>query len=626
MFNFFKKKKKEINTAKVRNFNNAMKIIEDFVSLEEFDKALRWIDEIIDKENKSFSIHIDKIKEKEKKKEINKFNKKIKKLKDKKSQILNKKTKYEIKTKLKKIELEKNYLKKELPKKILSWDIKEATYLLNTFLSKNKDNVDCIKFVNSQKEKINKLLEKIKKQKEKSIKKNAYMEARELLWDIKVEKEQKKDKKDISLSNKIKYIFKSYINIAKTIKEKRLLNEVSFLIETQKYKNEWDLKSKLATIHSWISKEISWFNINWYDIYWKILWADKISWDSIWFHESKKDYTFFIWDATWHGIKAWFIITQLTKRFDDLVKKFSLEKICMEVNNSLKQELKSWNFITSVFFNIEKKDPSKIFFVWMWHEPMFLYKKKLNEIQKVIPWWLASWIRIIKDLSSIHKKTINLEDWDVLLTYTDGIIEEKNENSQMYWFERIQKKFKELAQKWYDTNSIYNQMVDDLKSFKWWISKFNDDVTLLVIKRDEKKQILKETKEIEDILEKQWLDKKLSKKMKWKNKEEIFEALKKEQKIKETKNIIRALDVLYKTWELPKLKQDCIKYIREWYIHKKINFFLKKSLENEENFKLKQKNKKLQDKYNVLKELYNKWDYETVIRECSDIISKDWNI
>ena len=43
-------------------------------------------------------------------------------------------------------------------------------------------------------------------------------------------------------------------------------------------------------------------------------------------------------------------------------------------------------------------------------------------------------------------------------------------------------------------------------------------------------------------------------------------------------------------------------------------------------FKIKQKEQKMRDKYNVLLELYKKWDYETVINECSNIISKDWSI
>ena len=73
------------------------------------------------------------------------------------------------------------------------------------------------------------------------------------------------------------------------------------------------------------------------------------------------------------------------------------------------------------------------------------------------------------------------------------------------------------------------------------------------------------------------------------------------------------------------LKQEAIRYIKEWYIDKKINNYLKKALENENKYKIEQKNIKMQNKYNVLIWLYKKWDYDTVIKEVEDIILKDWN-
>jgi hypothetical protein len=34
----------------------------------------------------------------------------------------------------------------------------------------------------------------------------------------------------------------------------------------------------------------------------------------------------------------------------------------------------------------------------------------------------------------------------------------------------------------------------------------------------------------------------------------------------------------------------------------------------------------MENKYNILKQLLKKWDYETVIKEVENIIAKDWNI
>ena len=74
------------------------------------------------------------------------------------------------------------------------------------------------------------------------------------------------------------------------------------------------------------------------------------------------------------------------------------------------------------------------------------------------------------------------------------------------------------------------------------------------------------------------------------------------------------------------MKQEAIRFIKEWYIDKKINFYLKKAIANEEKYKIKQKEDRVKNKYNVLVELLKKDDLNTVIKEAEDIIWKDWNI
>jgi hypothetical protein len=49
-------------------------------------------------------------------------------------------------------------------------------------------------------------------------------------------------------------------------------------------------------------------------------------------------------------------------------------------------------------------------------------------------------------------------------------------------------------------------------------------------------------------------------------------------------------------------------------------------MSNEIKYKINLKNKKIENRYNIIEQLYKKWDYETVIRELEDIISKDWEI
>lgn len=628
MFGLFRKKKKNIDTSEIKNFNNIIKIIEDFILFEEFDKASKAINEVLYKENESFKYYIETVEEKNKKEELEKFKAKIKRIEKLKVKNDEKKKKYEKELKEKRKKEEIKIITKKTQELIWTWNFDEAISLINNFFEKTWNNdVDIINFVSKQKKIIAKQLEKYKQKKEREIKKDALKEAQELIWEIKNDIKEDTKTENINFLQKLKNKFNFYWSFKKRLKDKRLLDEVNLLLQSQNEKSELVAKSKLAQIHSWISREIYWEKINWYDLYWKIMWADKISWDSLGFHKWKNDYTFFIWDATGHWIRAWFIISQMTKKFHELAWNWSIEKLTMEINNSLKQELKSWNFITSIFFNINKNSKDHIDFIWMWHEPMFIFRKASWKVEKVIPGWLAAWIRIIKDISLVKKKEIILNDWDVLICYTDWIVEAKSDGNEMYSIDRIAKKLEEYCRNPKNNlEEIYKKFIDDLKTFTWWRANYNDDVTLLLLKRDKNKEILEKESDVNNIIAKEWIDKKFKKKIIWKSLEEIREEILQIQKENALKNIIRSLDILYKTWELPKLKQDCIRHIKEWYIHKKINFYLKKALDNENDFKINQKNKKMQDKYNVLKELYKKWDFETVITECSTIISKDWNI
>lgn len=623
MINIFRFKKRKIDTTSVDSFNKAIKTIDWIVASWDYNKALKAAKEIKVKENESFKDFIENLKEKEKKNEIKKFKKRILYIEKLIEKIETKKRIYAKNLKKKEEKLEQNQIDKTINDLIWQKKFIEAGSVLNNYFEKNESNYNIIDFINKKKKEIKKAIEKHKKEEKKEIQNNVLLEAKELVWDIKSEIKSDQTFRNFSFFKNLK----NKLNLKKKYKEKKLIDEVSLLIQNNNNKNDFLARSKLEKAHSWLSKEIFWEKINWYELYGKIIWADKISWDALWYVETKNDYKFFIWDATWHGIRAWLIISNLTKKFNEISKSKPIENVVFEVNNVLKQDLKSWNFVTSIFFSIDKKNHSIIKIIWMWHEPIFIYRKETKTIEKVIPWWLAAWIRLIKDISQVKHKDIILQDWDILISYTDWLTESRNESGEMYSIERVGEKLLDIARNnKASIQDIYDFIKNDLKQFTWWKLNYNDDVSILIIKRDKNKNIIKNKEDIEEIIVKEWIYKNYKNKLKWKTYEEIQNEITQYKNKNEIKNIIKNLDSLYKAWEITKLKHDSIRYIKEWYIHKKINFYLKKSLENENVFKIKQKNKKIQDKYNVLKELYKKWDYDTVIQECSNIISKDWNI
>ncbi len=636
MFGFWNKNKK-IDTWEIKQFKDAIRTIISFIALSEWPKARKAIEEIEQKENEWLNKAIEEIKtrlenqsdkiEIEKAKYVKIFQKRQKQI-IKQKNILNKlESEYTKKIAKERFKIRFQKIKNEITNLIWNDRSIDAMTLLKRFLEENKENSIVIDFYNSEKKKVIASIDKQRKKEQEKIKHDARKEALSLIWrDIKIknfDEENKEDKKDWffwSLNKTIKFY--------KELKEKRRLkniqDEVLLMIEEWNQVDD-DIKlKKLENVHKWLTKELNNKDMIWYDIYWKILWADKISGDTFWLEETKDDYIFFIWDATWHGIRAWFIITILNKILRENIKK-AFNEIVFLINNWLKQDLNSRNFITGIFYKI-KKENNSMEYIGMGHEPMLIYRKKTNTVEKLIAGWIAGWIRIIKNIDDVKTKSLELDQWDIIMVFSDWIIENKWINWDYYWMEKLIEAFTTAASNQDDIKVIYDFILNDVKLFKWsWL--FNDDATMVFLRRNEEKDIVKEDDSyIEEIKKREWLWKKEIKKFKWKNKEEIEKEIEKIRKKKETERVVKSLENLWYTWEVLRVKEEAIRFIKKWFIDKEINYYLKKAMDNEKTYKVNQKNQKLSIKYNILNELLKKWDTKTVISELEDIIAKDGNV
>ena len=262
----------------------------------------------------------------------------------------------------------------------------------------------------------------------------------------------------------------------------------------------------------------------------------------------------------------------------------------------------------------------------MGHEPMLIYRRKTHTVERVIAGGLAGGIRIIKNIEDIKPKTLEFLDGDIALTYSDGVLEAKDSDRKIYGIEKLEQIFLQSCQLNTDIKKVYDDIIEDLKVYRGGTS-FEDDTTVLIFRRNTEKDILNaKSEEIEKIRAKEGLSEKELKRLEGKTKEEIQEELNAIRREKQLVNIVLNLQSLYMTGEFLKLKEEATRYIKDGFIDKKINFYLKKAIENEETYKIKQKNTKLDAKYNVLVVLLKKKDFNTVIKECNEIIAKDGNI
>lgn len=609
----------------VKAFNTAIYVIKDFIELKEWEKASLGISEITKKEQEHLDNRLNSLKKdsKEANAEIKKVNARFKELTNLKNKLKKEKEIYDELMEVKRYKIRFKSVEENLNIFIKRKEFVNALNILNLFMSEFPSNDKVIHYVTQKK----KLLQKIKTKNSKSKKMSILQEAKSLVWNnVEIKERKNIPKQELKFWIKLSNYFSKIREKRKKINDRKLLDEIRLTLNEKWGIIDSLMKEKITNIHNWLTKEISWVDMVWYDFYWKIMWADKISWDSFWFKETRDFCRFFLWDATGHWIKAWLMVSVLSSKFEEISWRKDFKEVAKELNNSLKQELQSWNFVTSIYYEVDKKNYDKINFIWMWHEPMFVFREKSKKIDKVIPGWVAAWIRILKDTSSIKTKELILENWDITIAYSDWIVEAKNPVWEFYWFERLKESFKNacIEKKW-NTKKIYDRILEDVSEFHWW-SKFDDDLTIILIKRNVDKNIIEEDSKLNKIIEEFWLDKKQALKYKWKSLSKIREEIKKDKEIEVYKNIRKNLKEIYIEWDFLKLKQETIRYIKQWYVHKDINFYLKKANSNEFKQKIKIKNEKLKNKYKVLKWLYDTWNYTEVIKECEEIISKDWNI
>ncbi|RKW23523.1 serine/threonine-protein phosphatase [Candidatus Gracilibacteria bacterium] len=628
MFGFLNKKKK-VDEANVRDFDSSVMAIKIYIALSNWDKARRAIHEIIQKEKDSLHEYLLKIEEKDRDKKLTIKNEKEY---ERKESILNEllrqidieEADYNEKIKKERFKVRFQTIEKEINGLLAQAKAKEAMILLNNFYEENRDEIVIIDFYKRQKAIIQDAINKKLGRLESRLKANAELEAMSLIGKDINEKEILQEKKEKTFFEKIKSKFTFWKNLQKKIKEKKLLDEINILIEEDSRVKRELAEQKLEKIHSGLVKELVFEDMIGYDLYGKILGADKISGDTFGIEENKNNYLMFLGDATGHGVKAGFIISIFNKIFKSLKDK-SITDIYFDINNQVKQSLESKNFITGVLFEINK-EKSSINYAGMGHEPILIYRKKTGTIEKKVLGGLAAGIRIIKDKNQIKVRNLELNDGDIMMVFSDGIVESKGLNGEFYSIDRLGKIFETGAKDGESVKNIYNSVIKDLEEFRGG-TRFDDDATILLLKRNTEKDLVKEGDAIlEEIKARENLQNNELKRFEGATKSNInkkVEALKKE---KETKRIVATLEDLYYSGEILQLKQEAVRFIKEGYIDKKINFYLRKAIENENKYKIEQKNQKMQNTYNVLYGLYKKGSYDTVIKELEFLISRDGNI
>jgi serine phosphatase RsbU (regulator of sigma subunit) len=217
--------------------------------------------------------------------------------------------------------------------------------------------------------------------------------------------------------------------------------------------------------------------------------AWEIWWDSYDIIRQEDNYYIYVWDATGHGVWAWFVMVMVNALISWFSKVFkSSAQILANTNEILKPRVKS-NILMTILMVRWNEAEKRLFMSGAGHEYLIVYKHALKKCFLVKSGGLALWMT--KNVHKVLKEQeIKFEKNDLAVLYTDWITESINQNKkdwneQMFWEKRLIdaiEKAPELSENKIKTaRSVFNNITIEISKFMWYKPVQLDDITLVVM-------------------------------------------------------------------------------------------------------------------------------------------------
>lgn len=190
----------------------------------------------------------------------------------------------------------------------------------------------------------------------------------------------------------------------------------------------------------------------------------------------------FVADVSGKGIPASLLVSIVRTIFRMTVeefKEYSPDKILSRINNVLLKENLEGRFVTAACFMLDS-DKRIIETSSAGHDPFLLYKSSDQSMTKFPSSSIV--LGVMED--EFEKDIIEYEENDVILFYTDGVVEARKETGEFYTLERLEEVLRNNFD--LDAKGIVSTIYSELREFVEE-AKQNDDITLLAIKGEKNK-------------------------------------------------------------------------------------------------------------------------------------------
>ena len=212
------------------------------------------------------------------------------------------------------------------------------------------------------------------------------------------------------------------------------------------------------------------------------------------------NYYIYVWDATWHGVWAWFVMVMVNALIAGFSKIYtSWSEILANTNDILKPRIKS-NILMSMLLVRWNEREQRIFMTGAGHEYLLIYKNNSKKCHMIKSWGLA--LGMTKNIHKLLKeREIQFEKNDIIVLYSDGITEsidrpKKDGTEQMFWEERLVEAVSEAPNmKWKlhkSAVSVFNNITIELSKHMGYKFTQLDDITLTVIHYKDEKYVRSE--------------------------------------------------------------------------------------------------------------------------------------
>ncbi len=181
-------------------------------------------------------------------------------------------------------------------------------------------------------------------------------------------------------------------------------------------------------------------------------------------------------DVTGKGLQAALLMAKLQATIRALAADFnSLSGLCTKINNIFYRDSLSNTFASMIYLEIIPND-SKVRFVNAGHFPPILIKNDdITETSKS-----NTAIGLAKDFN-YKEDLITMESGEILIAYTDGVTEARNENGMFFEKERLLKILPNLKK--YKFEDMGELIVSEVDYFVG-DAPFFDDLSLLILKKN----------------------------------------------------------------------------------------------------------------------------------------------